>query len=239
MMSAAPFEDRLPQDCPPEQVRRCRGKVRITPARQRGSGIACDLPCPTTGTARPEHHVAAMSVSSDEELMLAVARGDLSAFGQLVNRNQTSAWNAAYRFLGNTADAEDIAQEAFLRIFDSADRYQPTASFRTYLYRIITRLCFDLSRRKRRRRHQQLPDIPEERQSAEGKSIADERAVAVRQALDSLPSAQKMAVVLRYYQDLSYREIAAAVRTTDKGVERLLARARVTLEDRLGGFLEE
>jgi RNA polymerase sigma-70 factor (ECF subfamily) len=93
-----------------------------------------------------------MSVSSDEELMLAVARGDLSAFGQLVNRNQTSAWNAAYRFLGNTADAEDIAQEAFLRIFDSADRYQPTASFRTYLYRIITRLCFDLSRRKRRRR---------------------------------------------------------------------------------------
>ena len=171
--------------------------------------------------------------------MLAVARGGLSAFGQLVSRHQTSAWNAAYRFLGNTADAEDIAQEAFLRILDSAERYQPTASFRTYLYRIVTRLCFDLSRRKRLRRHQQLPDLATKSPSPEGVFIRDERAAAVRQALDSLPAAQKMAVVLRYYEDLGYREIAAVLSTTDKGVERLLARARATLEDRLGGFLEE
>jgi len=170
--------------------------------------------------------------------MLAVARGDLSAFGQLVSRHQTSAWNAAYRFLGNTADAEDIAQEAFLRILDSADRYQPTASLRTYLYRIVTRLCFDLSRRNRRRRHQPLPDLAANCPSPEGVFILDERAAAVRQALDSLPPAQKMAVILRYYEDLSYREIAAILKTTVKGVERLLARARATLEDRLGGFLE-
>jgi RNA polymerase sigma-70 factor (ECF subfamily) len=180
-----------------------------------------------------------MSVPSDEELMLAVARGDLSAFGQLVNRHQTSAWNAAYRFLGNTADAEDIAQEAFLRILDSADRYQPTASFRTYLYRIVTRLCFDLSRRQRVRRHQPLPDVAADCPSPEGVSMLDERAAAVQEALDSLPAAQKMAVVLRYYEDLGYREIAAVLSTTDKGVERLLARARATLEDRLGGFLED
>jgi RNA polymerase sigma-70 factor, ECF subfamily len=179
-----------------------------------------------------------MSVPSDEELMLAAAGGDLTAFGQLVSRHQTSAWNAAYRFLGNTADAEDIAQEAFLRILDSADRYQPTASFRTYLYRIVTRLCFDLSRRKRVRRHQPLPDLAANCPSPEGVSILDERAASVRQALDTLPAAQKMAVVLRYYEDLGYREIAAVLSTTEKGVERLLARARATLEDRLGGFLE-
>jgi RNA polymerase sigma-70 factor, ECF subfamily len=190
-------------------------------------------------SGRPEHYVRGMSVPSDEELMLAVAGGDLSAFGQLVSRHQTSAWNAAYRFLGNTADAEDIAQEAFLRILDSADRYRPTASFRTYLYRIVTRLCFDFSRRKRHRRHVELPDFAENRPSPEGVSILGERAAAVRQALDSLPVAQKMAVVLRYYENLGYREIAVILNTTGKGVERLLARARATLEDRLGRFLEE
>jgi RNA polymerase sigma-70 factor (ECF subfamily) len=178
-------------------------------------------------------------VPSDEELMLAVAGGDLSAFGQIVARHQTTAWNAAYRFLGNAADAEDIAQEAFLRILDSADRYQPTASFRTYLYRIVSRLCFDLSRRKRLRRHQLLPDLTTNGPSPEDVSLLEERAAAVRQALDSLPPAQKMAVVLRYYQDLGYWEIAAVLNTTDKGVERLLARARATLEGRLGGFLED
>ena len=180
-----------------------------------------------------------MSVPSDEELMLAVAGGDLSAFGQLVNRHQTSAWNAAYRFLGNRADAEDIAQEAFLRILDSADRYQPTAGFRTYLYRIVARLCFDLSRRRRHRRYVELPDLAENRPAPEGVSMLGERAVAVRQALDSLPAGQKMAVILRYYENLGYREIATVLKTTEKAVERLLARARATLEGRLGKFSAE
>jgi len=180
-----------------------------------------------------------MSAPSDEELMLAAAGGDLSAFGQLVNRHQTSAWNAAYRFLGNRTDAEDVAQEAFLRILDSADRYQSTASFRTYLYRIVTRLCFDLARRKRVRRHEPLPDLAANCSSPEGVSILGERAAAVQQALDALPAAQKMAVVLRYYEDLGYREIAVVLKTTDKAVERLLARARANLEHRLGRLLEE
>jgi len=171
--------------------------------------------------------------------MLAVAGGDLSAFGQLVTRHQTAAWSAAYRFLGNATDAEDVAQEAFLRILNSAARYQPTASFRTYLYRIVTHLCFDFSRGKRHRRHAQLPDIRDRAQGPEGVSIASERVMLVRQAVDTLPPAQKMAVILRYYEGLGYREIAAALDTTVKGVERLLARARAVLEDRLGRFLGE
>jgi RNA polymerase sigma factor (sigma-70 family) len=100
-----------------------------------------------------------MSAPSDGQLMLAVAGGDLSAFGQLVTRHRTTAWNTAYRFLGNVADAEDVAQEAFLKALDSARRYQPTASLRTCLCRIVSRLCFDLARRKRVRRHQPLPDL--------------------------------------------------------------------------------
>lgn len=191
-----------------------------------------------TGTLT-EQYVTAMSAPSDEELMLAVANGDLRAFEQLVRRHQAAAWNAAYRFLGNAADAEDAAQEAFLRILDAAPRYWPTASFRTYLYRIVTRLCFDLARRRRVRRHQPLPDVVANSSSAESASLLMEQAAAVRDALDSLPAAQKMAVVLRYYQDLGYREMAAILATTEKGVERLLARARATLADRLDQFLEK
>lgn len=113
--------------------------------------------------------------------MLAVARGDLSAFEQLIVRHQGSAWNAAYRFLGNTAET---------------------------------------------------------RPSPEGVSLDEERAAVVRCALDSLPPNQKMAVVLRYYEDLSYRETATVLKTTIKGAEWLLARARVTLENRLGGYFK-
>jgi len=88
------------------------------------------------------------AVRTDEELMLATTRADLGAFGQIVERHQASAWRTAFRFLGNTADAEDIGQEAFLRILDAAPRYRATAKFRTFLYRIVTRLCIDFERRK-------------------------------------------------------------------------------------------
>ncbi len=180
-----------------------------------------------------------MSAPSDEVLMTAVAEGDLDAFGQLVARHQRSAWNAAYRFLGNAADAEDVAQEAFLRILDSADRYRPTAAFRTYLYRVVTRLCFDFSRRQRLCRHGQLADVAAHGPLPEDTAVLGERAAAVVEAIDSLRPAQKMAVVLRYYEGLGYREIAIALDTTVKGAERLLARARTALESCLGQFLEE
>jgi RNA polymerase sigma-70 factor, ECF subfamily len=175
----------------------------------------------------------------DEELMLAVARGDLAAFAQLVARHQLSAWNAAYRFLGNAADAEDVVQEAFLRVLDSADRYRPTATFRAYLYRIVARLCLDFLRRKRLRIYSELPDIADKKETPEKAFEAQEQAAAVRQSLNLLPPKQKMAVILRYYEGLGYREIAEVLDTTNKGVERLLSRARTTLAGHLGEFLEK
>src|SRR6516164_3585667 len=96
---------------------------------------------------------------TDEELMTAASAGDLRAFEQLVQRHQSSAWQAAYRFLGDATEAEDIAQEAFLKIFDAAPRYQPTAAFRTYLYRVVTRLCLDFAQKKRPLYTQFLPEI--------------------------------------------------------------------------------
>ena len=175
---------------------------------------------------------------SDEELMTTVARGDLGAFEHLVLRHQRSAWNAAYRFIGDEAEAEDIAQEAFLQILEAAPRYQPTARFRTYLYRVVTRLCMDHARKKRPVYNSDLPDTPDSAGSPLDLITALERTQAVRQALRGLSSNQRMVVVLRYYEGLAYSEIATVLETTTKAVERLLARARENLEETLGHLLD-
>jgi len=174
---------------------------------------------------------------SDEELMAEVAHGDLSAFEQLVRRHQASAWNAAFRFLGNADDAEDVAQEAFLRILRAAHRYQPTAAFRTYLYRIVTRLCRD-HRRKASPSSCPNPDAaPSQDPSPEDCVVAREERRAVQEALASLPLKQREAVILRYYESLSYAEIGAVMGVSRKGVERLLARGRAALGTLLSRLL--
>ena len=81
--------------------------------------------------------------------MVRDAGGDLAAFEELVRRNQGGAWALAWRFLGDAAEAQDIVQEAFLRIYKAAPRYRPTAAFRTYLYRVVARLCLDWKAKKR------------------------------------------------------------------------------------------
>jgi len=166
---------------------------------------------------------------TDEELMRAVQVGDLSAFEQIVLRHQTSAWNFACRILNDHAEAEDVAQEAFLRVLDAAPRYQPTAKFRTYLLQIVTNLCLDRVRKKRPFYTDTLPDVPAAEPSPAGQLLIRERNLLVRQALDRLPPQQRLALLLRYDEELSYAESAAVMRTSPKGVERLLARARAAL----------
>ena len=86
-------------------------------------------------------------MQSDEELMVAAARGDLGAFEQLVVRYQQTAWTIACRYLGDRSEAEDVAQEAFLKILKAAPRYRPSAAFRTHLIRVTSRLCIDRGRK--------------------------------------------------------------------------------------------
>jgi len=176
---------------------------------------------------------------SDEELMSAVAKGDLTAFEQLVRRHQGSAWNAAFRLVGDLHAAEDISQEAFLRILRAAGRYRPTATFRTYLYRVVTRLCRDY-RRKATPSLCQNPDAQvDHTPSPEACASASEEHRAVQEALASLPDRQREAIVLRYYERLSYEEIAGVTGGSRKAVERLLARGRAALGTLLRGMAGE
>jgi len=178
-------------------------------------------------------------MTSDEELMLSVGKGDLNAFGKIVLRHQQSVWNIAYRSVGNKTEAEDIAQEAFLRLLDAAGRYRPTASFRTYLYRIVTRLCIDRVEKKQPLYTNKLPETFDSGRTAAENLISVERSRKVSKALDKLPPNQRMAIVLKYYEGLSYQDIAAAMEITEKAVERLLARGRASLEVSLGNLLEK
>ena len=174
------------------------------------------------------------SADSDEFLLQAAGRGDLSSFSRIVTRHQAWAWRIAYRFTGSEQDASDIVQEAFLRLLDASDRYRPTAKFRTYFYQIISRLCLDRAKKKQPLFLETIPDAFDPTPDVTDTMMRHETAVVVRSALDALPPNQRLAIVLRYYEELNYEEIASALATTTKAVERLLARARKGLLAVLG-----
>jgi len=173
---------------------------------------------------------------SDEELMSAVAGGDLDAFEEIVLRHQSDAWRVAWRFIGDAAEAEDLVQEAFLRILDAAPRYRPTASFRTYLFRVLNRVCIDHARRMRPAATDSLPDHADGSPSPAQQASLSEREALIQAALDTLPGDQRMALVLRYFEGISGTEMAEAMGRSVKAVERLLSRARASLEPRLRGL---
>jgi RNA polymerase sigma-70 factor, ECF subfamily len=170
-----------------------------------------------------------MPVPSDEDLMLEAGRGDLRAFEQIVLRHQSYAWSIAYRYAGNREDAEDLVQDAFLRLLAAAPRYRPTAAFRTYLSRIVCRLCLDHLQKKRPLLPGDLPECADPSPLPDGLLLRAEQASAVQCALATLSANQRLAIILRYFQDQGYREIALALDVSEKAAERLLARGRESL----------
>jgi len=174
-----------------------------------------------------------MKETKDEKLMLAVGKGDLGAFDKIVLRRKRFVWGIAYRFLGDPVEAEDIAQKAFLKLLEAAPRYRPTADFRTYLYRIVSRLCIDYARKKRPILSEDIAERADSSFNPAATFVVKERAAEIRRAMDSLPPRQRMAVILKYHEGLSYAGIAGAMGITVKAVERLLDRARTALRSRI------
>lgn len=176
---------------------------------------------------------------NDESLMQAVSHGDLGAYEQLVRRHQAWVWRVAYRFLHDKEEAEDITQEAFLRLLDASGRYQATAKFRTYLYQIVCRLCLDRTRKKHPVYMAEIPDSLDPNPSPSEKMEQEEVSAEITAALSSLPPDYRMAIILRYFEGLNAAEMAKAMGKSPKAIERLLARAREKLEPLLRKFYEE
>jgi RNA polymerase sigma-70 factor, ECF subfamily len=170
---------------------------------------------------------------SDALLMARTAEGDSGAFDELVIRNQSAAWALAVFYLGNAAEAEDVVQEAFLRLLQAAPRYKPTAGFRTYFSRIVVRLCLDFRVKQRPVYGEALPDRADAARDPEAVFRDQETAGELRRAIETLPPAQRIALVLRDLEGFTYSEIAETMSTSAKAVDSLLQRARRALRVRL------
>lgn len=165
--------------------------------------------------------------------MEAIAKDDLGAFDEIIRRYQHFAWRVAYRFLGDSMEAEDVAQEAFLRLFKAAPRYRAMAGFRTYLYSILYRLCIDYKKHKQPTYTDTISDMPASFPDAVEDLISEELGMEVRRALYGLPLNQRTAIVLKHHEGLSYAEISQVMDITIKSVEMLIHRAREKLQRQL------
>ena len=180
-----------------------------------------------------------MREPSDEELMSAIAAGDEAAFRALCQRYAVRAVAFARRFVGNGSDAEDIAQEALLRVWRAAPRWRPDAAFGTWFYRIVINLCLNVRRR--------LPFFGLEVAGERADPAPDALAVMERQeedrallaAVAALPERQRVAILLTYWGGFSNAHAAEILGTSVSGVETLLVRARRSLRLSLGAAQKE
>jgi RNA polymerase sigma-70 factor (ECF subfamily) len=177
-----------------------------------------------------------MDEPGDEELMRRVARGDEVAFRLLARRHVPAAVGFARRVLGNTADAEEVVQEAILRVWTNAPRWRPEAAFRTWFYRIVFNLSLNRRRRPPLARLEDTGDPPAPGPGASVRLELDERDRAIAAAIAALPERQRAAVALTYDDGFSNAETAAALGTSVSAVETLLVRAKQTLRRTLDSY---
>lgn len=167
---------------------------------------------------------------SDEALLVLFGNGDSAAARQLAQRLTPRVLSHAFRVLGDRAEAEDVAQEAMLKLWKIApDWRQGEAKITTWLYRVTANMCTD---RLRKRRGIDIEDIPEpedDTPSVENQMHSAARAQALQQALQSLPDRQRQAVVLRHIEGRSNPEIAEALEISVEAVESLTARGKRAL----------
>ncbi|WP_082625049.1 RNA polymerase sigma factor [Paraburkholderia caribensis] len=172
----------------------------------------------------------------DAELVAGVGRQEPSAVRTLVARKLPRLLALATRMLGDRMEAEDVAQEAFMRIWKQAPRWREgEARFDTWLHRVVLNLCYDRLRAHREQPADELPDPADPAATPDAQLEAQSREARVRAALAALPARQREALVLNYYQELSNIEAAALMGITVDALESLLARARRNLRAQLAG----
>lgn len=190
------------------------------------------------------------SNAEDVRWMLLAKQGDTAAFRQLVEKHHAAVYGVISKMLGGVSDSEDLAQQVFIRVWKSLPRYEPRAKFTTWLMTITRNLVFNEVRRRKRtplvpmeeNRPDEAPkqyEDPSPEGGPDAKLLEAELAAAVDAAIAGLPEIQRMAVVLRRYEELPYEEIAEILKLSIPALKSHLFRARATLRVQLEKYLEQ
>ena len=189
---------------------------------------------------------------NETELVLKFKNGDKSAFRELVEKYQGSVINTCFRFLRNKEEAEEVAQEVFLKVYLSARSYQPKAKFSTWLFKIVVNLCLNKLRDKKRSSlpkiedsfyHNQIQmenDFPAPAESQPDKSYErEELKKIIKEAIDSLPENQRAAIILNKYEGFSYQDMAKILDCSVSAIEARLFRAKENLRKKLNPYIKK
>jgi RNA polymerase sigma-70 factor (ECF subfamily) len=201
------------------------------------------------GTAGVRYNVGAMT-RSDVQLMLDVKAGDDASFNLLLQKYRTPLINFLFRMVRDSATAEDLAQEVFLRVYRARKRYSPSAKFTTWLFRIATNLALNSVRDNRHRQMDVSIDasveddeaplqLPAREMRIDEHMIERDRAEFIRQAISSLPEKQRVAVLLHKYEEMDYAEIAKILECSESALKSLLFRAYETLRVQLAPLVAQ
>lgn len=182
-----------------------------------------------------------------EWIIAARDHGDQDAFAEIVYSFTDAVYNLCYRMLGERTEAEDATQEAFIRAYNNLSRYDPSRSFKTWLLSIASNHSIDRLRKRRMKflsldeplpSHMQLA-LSAEQVSPEMSAVDNERSAYIQELLEELPPNDRVGIILKYWYDYSYAEIAAVLDTTESAVKSRLFRARRALADLLGAGQED
>ncbi len=183
--------------------------------------------------------------------MVAFQQGNTTAFDQLLDKYQRPIVNFIYRFVNNSAEAEELAQEVFLRVYRARHTYEPKARFAAWIYRIATNLSIKEAGRKRRmpmwgNHHNSGDDTASDEAAfrdpvpnAEERLISSELGEVIRGAIGSLPPNEKVALLLRRYEELSYKEIAEIMSCTEAAVKTYIHRGKLHVRDRILPYIQK
>jgi RNA polymerase sigma-70 factor (ECF subfamily) len=190
-------------------------------------------------------------LDEDVKLMLRFKQGDNSSFEALLDKYHNPIINFIYRFIGDKAESEDLAQEVFLRVYRSVKTYVPKAKFSTWIYIIANNLALNELRRRELHKTSSLDEVISYEEGDLPRQVSDQRPIAlrelekqdlidaVRRAINSLPDNQKVAVILKKYQDFSYEEIAKVIGCSVSAVKSLLNRSKEALKEKLINYVEK
>lgn len=182
----------------------------------------------------PDSSPSRPGLDPDQPLLVRIGQGDQAAYGALMDRHLHAIHALAARTLGNAADADEVAQDTFLRAWKHIPGWTPgQARFSTWLYRVALNLCHDQLRRRRDTRPIDEMPLASEAPGPERLARRDDLAREVQQALALLPERQRDAIVLSHYQELSQREAAEVLEISVEALESLLSRGRRALREQL------